>query len=92
MVHTNYCCFITNAKDIFHQNKFTAVYIHGMRLHVGRAEVASSYRVMPAHHTPCGHKRGSTGMAPCILNFGTRQRGQLPALALTTEERAPAPH
>jgi hypothetical protein len=92
MVHTNYRWFIINAKDEFLQNKFTSVCTHGMRLHVGRAEVASSYRIMPAHHTPCGHKRGSTGTAPRILNFGTRQSGQLPALALTTEERAPASH
>jgi hypothetical protein len=61
-------------------------------LHVGRAEDVSSYKVMPAHHTPCGHKRGSIGTAPPILNFGTRQSGQLPAQALTTEEIAPAPH
>jgi len=61
-------------------------------LHVGRAKVLSSYRVMPAHHTPCGHKRDSTGAVPLILNFGTRQSGQLPTLTLTTEERAPAPH
>jgi hypothetical protein len=60
--------------------------------HVGRAIVVSSYRVMHAHHTPCGHKSGSTGMAPLILNFGTRQSGQISTLALCTEERAPAPH
>jgi hypothetical protein len=44
------------------------------------------HRVTSAHHTPRGHKRGNTDTAPRILNFGTRQSGEIPALALITEE------
>jgi hypothetical protein len=37
-------------------------------LHVGRAKLVSSYKVMLAHHTPCGHTRDSTGTVPFILD------------------------
>jgi hypothetical protein len=58
-------------------------------LHVGKAKAISSYRVMPAHHTPCVRKRDSTGMAPLIFNFGTRQGGQLLALAPFPRKKEP---
>jgi hypothetical protein len=58
-------------------------------LRVGTAKVVSSYRVMPDHHTPRVHKRDSTGMAPLISNFGTRQSGQFPALAPFPQKKEP---
>jgi hypothetical protein len=60
-------------------------------LDVEKAKVISSYRIMPAHHTPCVHKRDGTGTAPLILNLGTRQSGQLPALAPFHRRKSPAP-